>query len=85
MDKFTITPNGINHNQSPVFHAIWFNGEEAEENRDEHGYFFKASGDNDRLLINRVDWQDEKPEPEQYNILMDEAITALDNWISERM
>ncbi|SMG66522.1 hypothetical protein BMETH_625_2 [methanotrophic bacterial endosymbiont of Bathymodiolus sp.] len=85
MERFIITPSGISHNQSPVFHAVWFNGEEAEENRSEHSYFFEASGDSDRLLISRIVWDDEKPESEKYNILMDESITALDNWISERM
>lgn len=85
MEKFTITPKGINHNQAPAFVANWVSGDEVPENRDAKSFYYEASGGLDQLLIYRIDWQDDKPEKEQFNQIMDEAITALDNWISERM
>ena len=81
----SITPNGINHNQTPAFVASWVSGDEVPENKDAESFYYEASGGLDQLLICQIDWQDGKPEPEPYNILMDEAITALDNWISDRM
>ena len=85
MEKFTITPNGINHNQSPAFVAAWLSGEEAEASRQaEGGYYYQGSGEYDQLLINPIEWQDDQPEDEEYQTLMDAAITALDSWIMAR-
>jgi hypothetical protein len=37
-------------------------------------------------LIASIEWQNtQPPEPEKFKIVMNEAITALDSWISERM
>ncbi len=85
MEKFTITPNGINHNESPVFVAGWNSGEEAEAMKTEaEGFFSEGSGELDQLLISPIEWQDGTPQPEQFTALMSEAVTALDNWIAER-
>ncbi|ORU94770.1 MAG: hypothetical protein A6F70_09905 [Cycloclasticus sp. symbiont of Bathymodiolus heckerae] len=85
MDKFTVMPQSINHNESPAFVANWFSGDEVQENREEDSFYYEADGGLGQLLICRIKWQDEKPQPEEYNYLMDRAIVAIDNWISERM
>jgi len=85
MDKFTVTPQGINHNESPAFIANWFNGNEALENKDQNSFYYEASGGLDQLSICKIEWQNEKPDQEQFNKIMDEAITAIDKWISDRM
>lgn len=85
MEKFTITPQGINHNESPAFVAVWFSGDEALENQNQDGYYFDGDGQATEILITRIEWQDEKPDAEEYNHLMDRAITAIDNWIIDRM
>lgn len=85
MEKFTVMPQGINHNESPVFVANWFSGDEVQENHEEDSFYYEADGGLGQLLICRIKWQDEKPQPEEYNYLMDRAIVAIDNWISEQM
>ena len=85
MDKFTVTPQSISHNESPAFVAKWFSGDEALENKDQNSFYYEASGGLDQLLISQIEWQDEKPSQEKFNSLMDEAITAIDKWIVERM
>ncbi len=84
MEKFTITPNGINHNSKPAFVANWFNGEITPPQGDLESFYYEGSGENDSLLIFKIEWQDKTPDQEQFNILMDESITALDNWIAQR-
>ncbi len=84
MDKFTVTAQGIKHNESPAFVANWFSGDEAQENKDQNSFYYEASGGFDQLLISQIEWQNEKPNQEQFNQIMDEAITAIDSWIAER-
>ncbi|NOR70850.1 MAG: hypothetical protein GQ532_14350 [Methylomarinum sp.] len=85
MDKFTVTQQGINHNEIPAFVANWFSGDEALENKEPDSLYYEASGGLDQLLICKIEWQNEKPDQERFNQIMDEAITAIDKWISDRM
>ncbi len=84
MDKFTITPNGINHNEAPLFVANWFNGEIKAPPPSTDSFYYEGSGENDRILIYQIEWKNETPGKEAFHKLMDETITALDNWIAER-
>ena len=84
MEKFTITPSRINHNEKPAFHASWFSGEVKAPQDSHDSFYYEGSGENDRLLIYKIKWQDETPTQELFNSLMDEAISAIDNWISDR-
>lgn len=85
MDKFTITPDGINHLETPAFKASWFSGEINPPEQDtRESYYYAGSGGNDRILIYGIKWQDETPDQGHFNCLMDQAITALDHWIAER-
>ena len=84
MEKFTITPSKITHNEKPAFHASWFSGEIEAPQDSLNSFYYEGSGGNDQLLIYGIKWQDEKPDQEPFNDLMDEAISAIDNWISQR-
>ncbi len=77
-------PNGISHHQKPAFNARWFSGDIKPPENSRDSFLYEGSGGNDKLLIYGIEWQDETPDQEQFNVLMDEAITAIDNWISER-
>ena len=84
MEKFSLTPSKINHNETPVFNASWFSGEITPPEKSQDSFYYEGSGGNDRILIYSIQWQDSPSNQDQFNILMDEAITAIDNWISQR-
>jgi len=86
MDKFTITPNKISHNEKPEFQANWLSGEaEASPySTNISDFCYDGSGGDDRLLISGIKWQTNTPAQKQFNGLMNKAISAIDNWISER-
>jgi protein-tyrosine phosphatase len=84
MEKFNVTPSQINHNEKPAFNASWFSGEIKAPVNSHNSFYYEGSGENDALLIYKIEWQDETPDQESFNNLMDEAISAIDNWISER-
>jgi hypothetical protein len=50
MEKFTITPNGINHNSKPAFVANWFNGDIKAEENDRESFYYEGSGENEDYL-----------------------------------
>ena len=84
MEKFSLTPSRISHNENPVFNASWFSGEITAPEKGQDNFYYEGSGGNDRILIYGIKWQDYSPSKEQFNTLMDKAIAAIDNWISER-
>lgn len=84
MEKFSITPNSIHHNENPVFQAHWISGEIQPLKDNPTNFYYAGSGENDSLLLTHMEWQDKKPEPADYDQLMDTAISAIDHWISQR-
>ena len=83
MEKFTITPDQIQHNEIPVFTAAWKSGIEAPVFGSAY-YYHQGSSLIDSILIDDIVWSGAKPDPEAFNALMDEAVTAIDDWISAR-
>lgn len=84
MEQFTILPNSINHNESPAFIAKWFSGVVTPPEASLNSFYYEGSGQDDQILIYSIEWQDETPSQEEFNSLMDEAISAIDSWIAER-
>ncbi len=84
MEKFTILPNGINHNESPVFIAKWFSGDIKAPEDSLNSFYHEGSGQDDQILIYSIEWQSEPLSQEEFNSLMDKAISAIDNWIADR-
>ena len=84
MEKFNVTPSQISHNEKPCFVANWFNGSIKAPEETCESFYYEGSGENDGILIYKIEWQDETPDQEPFNNLMDEAISAIDNWISDR-
>ena len=73
-----------NHNQNPAFTANWFSGEVKAPENSFKSFYHEGGGDNDSILIYGIKWQNGTPTKEGFNRLMDEAITAIDNWIAAR-
>ena len=84
MEKFIITPSKINHAEKPIFYANWFSGEIKAPEESLDNFYYEGSGGNDRILIYGIKWQRKTPSQEDFNSLMDKAITAIDSWITER-
>lgn len=84
MEKFTLTPDQIQHNEIPAFTAHWNSGIAAPESG-AACYYHEGSGIEDSILIDNIVWAGATPDQEAFNTLMDAAITAIDHWISERM
>ena len=86
MDKFTIMPNGISHNETPFFHARWTSGKSKEiPQNSQTSFYYEGSGEEDRILIDHIEWENVTLNQDQFNSLMNEAVTAIDNWICEQM
>ncbi len=84
MEKFTILPNGINHNEAPAFIAKWFTGKVKAPEDSLNSFYYEGSGNSDQILIYSIEWQYELPSQDEFNNLMDKAISAIDSWIAER-
>ncbi len=84
MDSFTVMPNGITHHQSPAFVAKWFSGDIKAPEDSLNSFYYEGSGQNDQILIYNIEWHDESPSQEQFNGLMDAAISVIDHWIAEQ-
>lgn len=85
LDQWKITPETITHTGKPAFKASWISGETDLENIS--GLFWhdenSGSGD-DSLLIFDFEWKNGAPEQAVFEELMKSAVSALDEWISER-
>ncbi len=56
--------------EAPVFSAAY--------------YYHQGSSLIDSILIENIEWLGDKPYPDVFNVLMDEVVTAFDDWISKR-
>lgn len=85
-EQWKITPETITHTGKPAFKASWLSGEPDFENIS--GLFWheeNSGGGDDGLLIYDFEWRNGAPEQAAFEELMESAISALDEWISERL
>jgi GH35 family endo-1,4-beta-xylanase len=85
MTAWDITPDTITHTASPEFSASWLSGGVDLETIEGPFHYAENSGQDDQLLIFGFNWKNSPPSAAHFETLMGEAVSALDNWISDRM
>jgi len=85
MTAWDITPDTITHTACPEFSASWRSGHIDLETIEGVFYYAENSGQDDQLVFYDFQWQAQAPEPDVFNRVMEEAVTAVDHWISDRM
>jgi hypothetical protein len=83
--QWNITPEKITHTGKPACFKSWLSGEPDFENITGLFWHEENSGsEDDALLIFDSEWQNGAPNQAVFEKLMESAVSALDEWISER-
>ena len=74
----------VTHHAAPTFTAFWTSGEDGQPDAGEPCRTLPGSGPEDAIHIFGWTWREQAPAPEALDALMQQAATAVDNWIASR-
>ncbi len=74
----------VTHHAAPAFTAFWTSGEDGHPGAGEPCWTSPGSGPEDSIHIFGWTWLEPAPDPEALDALMQQATTAVDNWIASR-
>ena len=74
----------VTHHAAPAFTAFWTSGEDGQPDAGEPCWTSSGSGPEDAIHIFGWTWLEPAPAPEAVDALMQQAATAVDNWIASR-
>lgn len=78
-------PGTLTHRAAPRFTAQWMSGAEALAGIDGPCWTAEGSDDADALHLFGFRWTDPAPDQAGFERLMQQAATAIDEWISGRL